>query len=184
MLVLALDTASPITSVAVLEYARGQPAPGSAPAATGAVGYEVCSGVDIADSRRPAEHLAPAIERALDRAGVTMRDVELVGVGVGPGPFTGLRAGLVSARVLGSVLRVPVIGMVSLDAIALAVCGDVPVDVLVATDARRREVYGLRRRPAGAGPGGVVTRRRGAGGAARRRPRRGALPRHPRCSGR
>lgn len=135
MLVLAMDTASPTTSVAVVDI----------DGALRAQAYRVCSAVDVAESRRPAEQLAPAIEQALAEAGVGMRDVGLLAVGVGPGPFTGLRAGLVTARVLGGVLSVPVVGVVSLDALMVAAASWSPTlaaaDLVVATDARRREVY-------------------------------------------
>ena len=74
-----------------------------------------------------------------------MGEVTDVAVGVGPGPFTGLRVGLVTAQVLGHVLDVPVHGVCSLDALALAAvrCGTVTEQetFCVATDARRREVY-------------------------------------------
>jgi tRNA threonylcarbamoyl adenosine modification protein YeaZ len=68
-------------------------------------------------------------------------------VGVGPGPFTGLRVGLMTARSLGHALGVPVVGVVSLDSLAAQVTGD---DVIVATDARRKEVYWARYDAAGA----------------------------------
>ena len=99
------------------------------------------------DPRRHAELLAPMVTRVLASAGVDRRDLDAVVVGVGPGPFTGLRVGLMTARTLGMVLGVPVRGVCSLDALAdEAVAGSVAVDdgLVVATDARRREVYWAR----------------------------------------
>jgi tRNA threonylcarbamoyladenosine biosynthesis protein TsaB len=67
-------------------------------------------------------------------------------VGVGPGPYTGLRVGVVTARVLGAVLGIPVHGVCSLDVIAAATSlARAPGrEFLVATDARRKEVYWAR----------------------------------------
>lgn len=89
------------------------------------------------------EHLAPLIARALDDAGIVRQDLTAIAVGVGPGPFTGLRVGLVTARTLGFVLEIPVYGICSLDAVALEVVGTGAASgsFLVATDARRKEVY-------------------------------------------
>src|SRR6476469_7494415 len=89
------------------------------------------------------EQLAPLIEQALGQAGIVRQDLTAIAVGVGPGPFTGLRVGLVTARTLGFVLDVPVYGVCSLDALALEAVetGAVAVPFVVATDARRKEVY-------------------------------------------
>jgi tRNA threonylcarbamoyladenosine biosynthesis protein TsaB len=91
------------------------------------------------DPLRHGEVLAPAIAAVLRDAGITAGNVTGIAVGVGPGPFTGLRVGVVTARVMGTVLDVPVLGICSLDVVAAAAAVDEPF--LVATDARRREVY-------------------------------------------
>lgn len=100
------------------------------------------------EPRRHAEHLAPFVADLLESAGATPADVGAVVVGTGPAPFTGLRVGLVTARVLGLALGVPVHGVPSLDALAeaAAVRGGLAdgTSVLVVTDARRREVYWAR----------------------------------------
>lgn len=92
---------------------------------------------------RHAEQLAPMIARSLADAGIVRQDLTAIAVGVGPGPFTGLRVGIVTARTLGFVLEIPVYGVCSLDAIALEVVGTASAagSFLVATDARRKEVY-------------------------------------------
>jgi tRNA threonylcarbamoyl adenosine modification protein YeaZ len=78
-------------------------------------------------------------------AGAGAGDLTAVAVGTGPGPYTGLRAGLVTARVLGSALGIRVEGVCSLDVIAAAAQAEaVGHEFLVATDARRREVYWAR----------------------------------------
>lgn len=119
----------------------------------------------VAEQRRHAELLAPLIAEVLAEAGTDRTEVTDVVVGTGPAPFTGLRAGLVTARTLALALGVPVRGVPSLDALAArAFAADVAGpgrEVLVATDARRREVYVARYRAEGAdvvGPGPAVLR--------------------------
>jgi tRNA threonylcarbamoyladenosine biosynthesis protein TsaB len=97
-------------------------------------------------SERPMKHgeqLAPLIETALTAAGLVRQDLTAIGVGVGPGPFTGLRVGLVTARTLAYVLELPVYGVCSLDVLAVEAVdtGAVTGRFAVATDARRKEVY-------------------------------------------
>jgi tRNA threonylcarbamoyl adenosine modification protein YeaZ len=89
------------------------------------------------DARAHAELLTPNILAAVDDAGIGLADVEAVVVGCGPGPFTGLRVGMATAAAYGHALGVPVYGVCSLDAIGVRTTGE----VLVVTDARRREVY-------------------------------------------
>ena len=123
MLLLGLDTATPAVTVALHDGAR------------------VLAEATTVDKHRHAELLAPAISRVLAEAGADRADLTAIAVGVGPGPFTGLRVGLVTARVLGAALGIPVHGVCSLDVIA----ADVRLPrFLVATDARRQEVYWAR----------------------------------------
>ncbi|CAM5782772.1 tRNA (adenosine(37)-N6)-threonylcarbamoyltransferase complex dimerization subunit type 1 TsaB [Cellulomonas persica] len=93
--------------------------------------------------RHHAELLAPLVTEALADAGVDRLELSAVVVGTGPAPFTGLRVGLVTARTLALALGIEALGVPSLDAIAAAALRFVPADVplVVATDARRREVY-------------------------------------------
>ncbi len=90
------------------------------------------------DGRAHGERLAPAVETVLRRCGHSPGDLSAVVSGVGPGPFTGLRVGMVTATAMAQALDIPVYGVCSLDAIGAAAG---PGRVLVATDARRREVY-------------------------------------------
>ncbi len=127
MLVVGFDTATPAISVALHD------------------GVRVVSSAQIVDARRQGEVLAPLIAKVMADAGTDRSDLTAVAVGVGPGPYTGLRVGLVTARVLGAVLGIPVHGVCTLDVIAADAHAKVGgKDFLVATDARRKEVYWAR----------------------------------------
>jgi tRNA threonylcarbamoyladenosine biosynthesis protein TsaB len=121
---LAFDTATPAVTVALHD------------------GERVVASQTRVDARRHGELLAPAITAVLDEAWVPRQDVTAIAVGVGPGPFTGLRVGLVTARTLGLALDVPVYGVCTLDVLAAqGVDAGIRDEFLVATDARRKEVY-------------------------------------------
>ncbi len=122
------------------------------------------------EPRRHAELLAPSIRDMLAEAGVEPEDLTGIAVGIGPGPFTGLRAGVVTARVLGLTWRLPVLGVCSLDALAGQVLAAGSVrgvvaaagrELVVATDARRREVYWAAYRVEDDGTGPVAVRTAG-----------------------
>jgi tRNA threonylcarbamoyladenosine biosynthesis protein TsaB len=89
--------------------------------------------------RGHAEQLTDLVRQAMDEAGVARPDVTGIVVGTGPAPFTGLRVGLVTARMLAFAWGVPVWGVCSLDALGAA-----QRDAVVIGDARRREVYWAR----------------------------------------
>ncbi|WP_112139757.1 tRNA (adenosine(37)-N6)-threonylcarbamoyltransferase complex dimerization subunit type 1 TsaB [Glycomyces dulcitolivorans] len=89
------------------------------------------------DSRGHVEKLGPFIEACLAEAGWAAKDVDAVVSGVGPGPFTGLRVGMVTAAAFADGAGIPVYGVCSLDGIG----GNTRGRALVATDARRKEVY-------------------------------------------
>lgn len=132
MLILAFDTATPAITAAVHD------------------GERVLAECTTVDARRHGELLMPSITRVLEEAGAARGDVTDVVTGTGPGPYTGLRAGLVTARVLGAALGVPAHGVCTLDAMArAAVMVAAGREYLVATDARRQEVYWARYSPAG-----------------------------------
>jgi tRNA threonylcarbamoyladenosine biosynthesis protein TsaB len=100
---------------------------------------EIVASSTTVDALRHGELLAPAIAAALEKAGITARDLTGIAVGVGPGPFTGLRVGLVTARTMADVLGIEVTGVCSLDILAHQASLSLPV--AVATDARRKEIY-------------------------------------------
>ncbi|WP_167148534.1 tRNA (adenosine(37)-N6)-threonylcarbamoyltransferase complex dimerization subunit type 1 TsaB [Actinomyces sp. ZJ308] len=113
----------------------------------GAGAPRVLSQAEQADTRRHAESLGQMLSEALSAPDVAERPLDAVVAATGPAPFTGLRAGLVTARVVGRTRGIPVHGVSSLDAVArraldeLGAEGEADPVVLVATDARRREVY-------------------------------------------
>src|SRR4051812_49810612 len=90
-----------------------------------------------------AEQLAPLIELAMTTAGIVRQDLTAIAVGVGPGPFTGLRVGLVTARTLGFVLELPVYGVCTLDVLAVEAVDTRggTGDFVVAPHAPRQEGY-------------------------------------------
>lgn len=100
------------------------------------------------ERRRHAESLAPLIEEVLAQAGIEPSDLTAVVAGTGPAPFTGLRVGLVTARTLALTLDIPVLGVPSLDALAVQAVSDLGLrpgtEILATSDARRKEVYWAR----------------------------------------
>lgn len=128
MLVLAFDTATPAVTAALHD------------------GTRVLAESTTVDARRHGELLAPAIEQVLRDSGARLGDVTAVVAGSGPGPYTGLRVGLVTAAALAQTIGAPAYGVCTLDAIAYATVptGQVTGPFLVATDARRKEVFWAR----------------------------------------
>lgn len=132
MLVLAIDTSTPAVTAGVVRFDRESDA-GSP--------WALATRVTV-DARAHAEVLTPQILECLAESGHTPADLDAVVVGVGPGPFTGLRVGMATGAAFGDALGIPVHGVCSLDAIAADVPGG--RNLLVVTDARRREVYWAR----------------------------------------
>jgi tRNA threonylcarbamoyl adenosine modification protein YeaZ len=120
VLVLALDTATPTLVVGVARRSDDGTT-------------EVLAERSLPSGQRHAELLTPTIREVLAEAGTRVRDLGALVVGLGPGPFTGLRVGVVTAAALGDVVG-PVYGVCSLDAV-----GDGARSVV--TDARRKEIY-------------------------------------------
>lgn len=124
MLILAFDTASAVASVAVHD------------------GATVIAEVTAERPMAHGESLGPAISQALRECGASIGDVTDIAVGIGPGPFTGLRIGIVTAVTLAETRNFGTHGVCSLDVLAAGVSCD--TEFLVATDARRKEVYWAR----------------------------------------
>jgi len=138
VLILAIDT-SAIASAALLNGEGG-----------------ILAAFATEDTRSHAEVLAPGIARLLQETGVTGEDIDALVVGTGPGPFTGLRSGIATARTLAFAWNKPLHGVMSLDAIAVDAAlhaWRAGVDeFIVATDARRKEVYWAHYRSTGGTP--------------------------------
>jgi tRNA threonylcarbamoyladenosine biosynthesis protein TsaB len=90
--------------------------------------------------RRHAETITPAIEFVCKQARVEMKEISAVAVDIGPGLFTGLRVGIATAKAIAQALRVPMIGLSSLDLLAFPVRYSNRLIVPV-IDARRGEVF-------------------------------------------
>lgn len=132
---MALDTASAAVTAGLLRlHPVGSP--------------EVLAERVTVDARAHGELLMPSVCSVLASAEVSMRDLDAVVCGAGPGPFTGLRIGMVTAAALGDALSIPVYPVGSLDAIAYRAGAGSPL--LVMSDARRREVYWARYDSSGA----------------------------------
>lgn len=121
MLVLAVDTATPAVTAGVVDPEQ----------------MSVLASCVTVDAKAHGELLTPHILTALAEVDRTLADVDAIVCGVGPGPFTGLRAGMATAAALGQALARPVYPVCTLDAIAAGHDGP----LLVASDARRKEVY-------------------------------------------
>lgn len=115
-------------------------------------GHEgVLASAHSARGKRHAETLVPSIDFVRTQARVELSDVSVVAVDIGPGLFTGLRVGIAAAKAMAHALRVPMVGISSLDLLAWPV-RHTTREIVAVVDARRGEVFHARYRPT---PGGV-----------------------------
>ncbi|MPY98432.1 MAG: tRNA (adenosine(37)-N6)-threonylcarbamoyltransferase complex dimerization subunit type 1 TsaB [Actinophytocola sp.] len=133
MLLLVLDTSTPAVTAGVAALDE---------TVLGETAVDVLAERVTINPRAHGELLTPHLTEAASTAGVALTDLDAVVCGIGPGPFTGLRAGMVTAASLAHALDIPAYPVCSLDAIAADAGTGTPL--LVATDARRREVYWAR----------------------------------------
>ena len=129
MTILGFDTATPATSVCVLH-------------GDGEAFEHVPGPAELASRPAHGSELLPRVAEVLDRSGAGFSDLEAVAVGVGPGTFTGLRVGIVTARALAHAHDLPVHPVSSLAALAEGI--DAPLR-LPLIDAKRGEVFGALR---------------------------------------
>ncbi|MEO6886768.1 MAG: tRNA (adenosine(37)-N6)-threonylcarbamoyltransferase complex dimerization subunit type 1 TsaB [Jatrophihabitantaceae bacterium] len=154
MLVLAIDTSTPTVTAGVVRLKRPHEIAAGIEAEAAALGFDppaswlskfsgdpctVLAECSVTDSFGHAEHLMPLVTAALAEAGHRIGELGAVVVGIGPGPFTGLRVGMATAAALGDALGIPVHGVPSHDGVANAMGS--AWGFLVVSDARRREVY-------------------------------------------
>lgn len=140
MLVLAVDTSTPFVTAGVCRLVPGDDGPV----------VETLAIRVTEDARAHAELLTPHILDCLADAGLAADDLDAVVVGTGPGPFTGLRVGMATAAAFADALGRPVHGVCSLDGLAAtARAAGAGGDLVVVTDARRREAYHARYSPRG-----------------------------------
>ena len=133
MYVLAFDTATDVVTVALGH--DGEP----------------LALLQVASAREHAERLVPAIRTVVADSGIGLERLAAIAVGVGPGRFTGLRVGVTTAKVMAQALRIPVVGIGTLDLVAYPL-RHTRRDIVAVVDARRREVFWARYRTV---PGGL-----------------------------
>jgi tRNA threonylcarbamoyl adenosine modification protein YeaZ len=149
--VLGIDTSSPAVSVALVAGEPPDPPPGIRPGESRMVAGRgpslVGERTEVAANRH-GELLAPLVAEAMKETAVTPADLVAIGIGLGPGPFTGLRVGIVTAKAMADALHIPVYGECSLDVIAHDLSGtslqyddEAEPAYAVLTDARRKQVY-------------------------------------------
>ena len=142
MIVLGIDTSAKTGSVALTE------------------GASLLGEFTVAMERMHSERLMPAIDALLNVSTVRLKDVGLIAVTRGPGPFTGVRVGITTAKTLAYGLGVPAVGVPTLDAIAYAHRHSTR-DLCVLLDARKKEVYAARYEPANRPDDGIGLMRLG-----------------------
>ncbi|GAA3762665.1 tRNA (adenosine(37)-N6)-threonylcarbamoyltransferase complex dimerization subunit type 1 TsaB [Salinactinospora qingdaonensis] len=129
MLLLAFDTATPAVTAAICEAGAD-------------TDVRVLAETSSEDARRHGELLSPGIAAVAERAGVALTDLTDIAVGIGPGPYTGLRVGLATAHALAEALDLSCHGVATLDALAFASGRSGPF--IATSDARRKEVFWAR----------------------------------------
>jgi tRNA threonylcarbamoyladenosine biosynthesis protein TsaB len=121
VIVIGIETSTPQTSVAL------------------GTEDEIVASTSVAGKARQ-EAVTPALQELLDRSGVELAQIGGIAVGVGPGLFTGLRVGIVTAKTLAQTLHIPIVGFTSLDTLAYAVRHS-HKRIAAVIDARRGEVF-------------------------------------------
>ncbi len=121
MKILAFDTSGDILSVGLYE------------------GRKVLAEAESSGFSRHSAVLLPSIERMARSAGLKLKDLDVIAVGLGPGSFTGLRAGVTTAKILSFALNKKIVGVSSLEILAAAQSGQGPIAVLL--DAKKNKTY-------------------------------------------
>lgn len=127
MTILAIDTSTRVSSVALAESGR--------------IVAELNQDTRLTHSER----LMPQIKQLLDMAEKTSRDLSAIAVSIGPGSFTGLRIGMATAKTMAYALGIPVVGVPTLDALAWN-CPLGGIHLAPMLDAQKGNVYTARYR--------------------------------------
>ena len=130
MILLALDTATPVTAVALLEDDK-------------------VLGQEFQPAKNHSVTLLPAVDRLLQAHNVARGDLGAVAAGIGPGSFTGVRVGLTLAKTMAFALRIDLVGVSTLQALAHNGLGEEADWFCPCLDALKKEVYGARYRTDG-----------------------------------
>jgi tRNA threonylcarbamoyl adenosine modification protein YeaZ len=136
VLALGIDTSTPMVSVALERWSP--PSPGGAGLLVTSGPQTVGRRAELAENAH-GEVLAMLMADVLRQGDVAPSDLDAIGVGLGPGPFTGLRVGVVTAAAMSDAIGIPAYGMCSLDTITDLYADDQLYAVV--SDARRRQVY-------------------------------------------
>ncbi len=134
MRILALDTSTRTTGIALLEGKK----------LVGEIYYETY--------KDQSERLIPLVDNILKKAGIHLHDLDALAVSIGPGSFTGLRIGLATAKILSQVVGLSLIGVSSLDALAMSVVDNDNGLICPLILSRSNEVYTALYRSEGGGP--------------------------------
>ena len=133
---------SPVASTRIAEYALAIDTSAGTTVAVLSMGT-VLAELNYLEPMTHSERIGSAIEKVLKDSGIQARQISTVVVGVGPGPFTGLRVGMAAARYFAIGTGAKLVAVCSLDSIALDFYQANPEQkpLLVTTDARRKEVF-------------------------------------------
>lgn len=132
MILLALDTATPVTAVALLEADK-------------------VLGQEFQPAKNHSVTLLPAIDHLMQAHNIAREDLGAVAAGIGPGSFTGVRVGLTLAKSLAFALKIDLVGVSTLEALAYNGRGGEADWICPCLDALKKEVYGARYRIDGSG---------------------------------
>lgn len=124
MKILAVDTSSKICAVAILEDNK------------------VIDEIKLDNGKTHSENLMPIIKEILDKNNLTLKDMNLIAVSVGPGSFTGIRIGIATIKPMAEVYNLPVASVTSLETLARNIENkEKDFTIISLIDARNNQVY-------------------------------------------
>lgn len=124
MKILAVDTSSKICAVAILEDNK------------------VIDEIKLDNGKTHSENLMPIIKEILDKNNLTLKDMNLIAVSVGPGSFTGIRIGIATIKPMAEVYNLPVASVTSLETLARNIENkEKDFTIISLIDAKNNQVY-------------------------------------------